>query len=159
MDDQEEKPSDLGGRRSWTDEMGSPIDAVRRVALAGLGAIAVATEATDDIFHSLVKKGEETREEASREIRAARLRGVERRTDSTTFLRTRMDSALSRVNLASKSDIEALNAKLSIISRKIDQVSSSKRAGTRGPSSVETESAPNDIDLMTGSDPTEPSPQ
>jgi|SRR5579872_6906607 len=113
--------TDSGHPRHGGDYTG-PIEAVKQVALAGLGAVAVATEAADEMFHALVHKGEEAREDALREIREAKTRSAQRRADSETFLRSTMDDLLNRVSVASKGDIEALNAKLNIISRKLDEV-------------------------------------
>jgi len=100
----------------------SPIESARRVFLAGLGAVAVATEATDQIFQQLVKRGEQTREEAMREIRQARSRSASRREDASSYFRHRMDSMLNMANLPSKGDVDAINAKLNILTRKVDDV-------------------------------------
>lgn len=109
-------------------EFVGPIEAVKRVALASLGAVAVATEASDEVFHTLLKKGEEARDEARREIREARLRAAERRAESQTFVQNRVDSLLNHVNLASKGDVDALNAKLNIITRKLDEFQAARGA-------------------------------
>jgi len=109
---------DAGATRS--DEVIGPVEAAKRVALAGLGAVAVATEATDEVFRNLVKKGEAAREDAVREVNEARLRGADRLAESETFIRSRVDAVFSRANLATRDEIDALNAKLDTIAQKLD---------------------------------------
>lgn len=118
---------DAGGPE-LKDDLDSPIEAAKRLALAGLGAVAAATEATDEVFQTLVKKGEEARDQAVREIREARQRNADKRADSLTFLGARLDAFLRTVNLASRGDIEALNAKLNIITRKLDEMGAGRAA-------------------------------
>lgn len=104
----------------------TPLEAAKKVALAGIGAVVVATEATDEVFNELVKRGERTREEAAREINEARVRGAERRAGVTGYVRSRMDSMLNKFNLPSKGDVDSVNAKLNILTRKVDEVQASQ---------------------------------
>jgi poly(hydroxyalkanoate) granule-associated protein len=123
----------------------SPIEAAKRVALAGLGAVAVATEATDEIFQDLVKKGEQTREEAAREFRHARERTAARRADAQGYVRSRVDSVMDHMNLPSKADVDALDEKLNVVAQKLDEVQAD-RSGTSA-SAPDAPPRPSDSDL------------
>ncbi|HEV3309128.1 MAG TPA: phasin family protein [Chloroflexota bacterium] len=107
-------------------EFVTPIEAAKRVALAGLGAVAVATEATDEVFRELVKKGEQARHDVAGEMREARAKTAGRRSEATDFFRARMDDAMNAVNLPSKGDVDAINAKLNILTRKMDEFQASQ---------------------------------
>lgn len=106
-------------------EVVTPIEAAKRVAFAGLGAVAVATEATDEVFRELVKKGEQARHEVAGELREARAKSAGRRSEASDFFRSRMDDAMNAVNLPSKGDVDAINAKLNILTRKMDEFQAS----------------------------------
>ena len=67
MDDQETQ--EPRNKTPFAEDFANPIEAVKKVALAGLGAVAVATKATDEVFGTLVKKGETARDDVMREIR------------------------------------------------------------------------------------------
>ena len=107
-------------------ELSAAVEALKRVAYAGIGAVAVATEATDEVLQGLVKKGEQTSEEAFREMREARARSREKRGEATEVIRTKLDHALNAVKLPSKADVDALNAKVDILTRKLDEVQAAR---------------------------------
>jgi polyhydroxyalkanoate synthesis regulator phasin len=123
MDDSDQSRStESTGSRSWVDDCSNPLDALKKVALAGLGAVAVATEVTDEVLQELVKKGEIAREDAVREFHEARRRAADAKGDVEGPIRARMEAILAKANLASKDDIDALNEKLNRIASKLDQV-------------------------------------
>lgn len=130
MNEPEEPIPDTDTTKTWTEtnaeerstQTVDPVDAMKRVALAGIGAITVASEVTDEVFSELVKRGEKTADEAMREIKQVRERRAERRADASTYVRARMDSILNRLNLPSKGDVDSINAKLNILTRKVDDV-------------------------------------
>jgi poly(hydroxyalkanoate) granule-associated protein len=101
---------------TWT-----PFGGFRRIALAGIGAVSVATEVTDEVFSELVKRGEQSREEARDEMRHARARTARRNADAAEFFRARMNDLMDRFNLPSKGDVDSINAKLNILTRKVDE--------------------------------------
>jgi len=103
-----------------------PFTGVRRIALAGIGAVSVASEVTDEVFSELVKRGEQTREEARDEMRQAKARTATRNADAADFFRARMNDLMDRFNLPSKGDVDSINAKLNILTRKIDEFQASQ---------------------------------
>jgi poly(hydroxyalkanoate) granule-associated protein len=143
MDDEETRTEGTDHTEPWADSIPSeilgPIEAAKRLALASLGAVSLATEMTDELFQQLVKRGEHTKEEVARELHEARERSSTRREDATTYVRSRMDAILNRVNMPSKADVDSINAKLNILTRKIDEVQAGQvdRASTQRASSPE----------------------
>src|SRR5579884_3523891 len=109
-----------------TDRYYRPLEPVRQLLLAGIGAVTIAGEVSDEVFAELVKRGEQTREEAIDAVRERRHRAEARRTEASSFFRSRMDDLLNRLNLPSKADVDSINAKLNILTRKVDQVQASQ---------------------------------
>ena len=72
MSEQESRDSTENPKTESAAEQVSPKAAVRRLALAGIGVVATAADVTDEVFNDLVRRGEESRQEALRELKAAR---------------------------------------------------------------------------------------
>ncbi len=121
---------------------GTSCGLIGRVFLAGVGIASVATEVSEDVFNELVSRGEQTRDEAREEMRARRERGAKRGTEAASFVRSRMDDVLNRINLPSKGDVDSINAKLNILTRKIDQVQASQVDFVAEPSTGEGTHSP-----------------
>ncbi len=128
MSEFESGAADLGSTPGASREPGSredynwsPFGGLRRIALAGIGAVSVAGEVSDEVFAELVKRGEQTREEARDELRQRRDRTARRNADAADFFRARMNDLMDRFNLPSKGDVDSINAKLNILTRKIDE--------------------------------------
>jgi poly(hydroxyalkanoate) granule-associated protein len=108
-------------------------ETTHKVVLAGVGAAAVAQEALADCLARFVERGEIVEQE-TRQIfrdRMARRRHqvrklVERRTealqDSEAELEAEVQGLLDRMNVPSKSDIDALSAKITELSKKVDEL-------------------------------------
>ncbi|MCC7352757.1 MAG: phasin family protein [Anaerolineae bacterium] len=95
-------------------------EAMRKAFLAGIGALDLARERTEEMMARLAERGERVREER-REYwekkmsrRQARLNKMRARMDK------RMGKLMDRLNVPTKSDIETLNEKIEGLSRKID---------------------------------------
>jgi poly(hydroxyalkanoate) granule-associated protein len=119
-------PAASSSDSSRVDDHWSPFEGLRRIALAGIGAVSVASEVSDEVFSELVKRGEQSREEARDELRQAKARTARRNADAADFFRARMNGLMDRVNLPSKGDVDSINAKLNILTRKMDEFQSAQ---------------------------------
>jgi poly(hydroxyalkanoate) granule-associated protein len=130
MEDKDQPVDEAGHGESWEDwipsEIRGPIDGVKRLALASLGAVVLATETTDEFFQELVKRGERAKDEVAHQLHDARDRSASRRDNAGTYVRSRMDAVLNRVNMPSKADVDSINAKLNILTRKVDEIQASQ---------------------------------
>ena len=95
------------------------LEAARKVLLAGIGAVALAQDEIEDFVNRLVERGEIAEKDARkliREVTEKRRKSAERGVDE------RMEDLLDRMNVPSKSDIEALGEKIAALTRKVDEL-------------------------------------
>lgn len=93
-------------------------DLVEKGALIGLGALSMTREKAQALVEELVKRGEARREEMKDLVEKLTSRGEKEREELRKLIREEIESALSELGLATRSDIEALNQKLDKIARK-----------------------------------------
>ncbi len=99
-------------------------EAARRVVLAGIGAVALAQDEAEDFVHRLVERGEIAEKDARKLIKEV----TERRTKrAERELDRRVEDLLDKMNIPSKADIDALSAKITTLSHKIDDLRQSKK--------------------------------
>jgi poly(hydroxyalkanoate) granule-associated protein len=109
------------------DEVRSPLfEVLRRVALASVGAVALAQDAAEDLVNRLVERGEIAEEDGKRLVREMREKrqkqvstGPERAAEE---LDRRMREVLNRMNVPTKTDIDELSAKITTLSEKVDEL-------------------------------------
>ena len=103
-------------------------EAVRKVLLAGIGAVALAQEEVEDLVNKLVERGELAEKDGKnlvREIMSKRQKGQEKVEDEYT---KRVEDILERMNVPTKSDIDALGKKITALSKKVDELKKSQEA-------------------------------
>lgn len=95
-------------------------DAMCKAFLAGIGALDLAREEVEKTVERLAARGEKARRERRERLREA----LARRRARLGRLEAKVDRGLNalvrRLNVPTKGDIEALNAKVEELSRKID---------------------------------------
>jgi len=99
--------------------------AARKVLLAGIGAIALAEEAIEDLVKRLVERGEIAEQDGRRLLRETRGKMRRRQKEARKTeqqLTGQVEEAISRPDVASKADVEALIEKIDQLSRKIDSL-------------------------------------
>jgi polyhydroxyalkanoate synthesis regulator phasin len=97
-------------------------DTSRRLGLAGIGAVALACDIADQMFERFVDRGQKVRTHVGQKAEDVRLHNQGARNRVADYVRTGMDATLDRLNLPSKGDVDTINVKLNILSRKIDDL-------------------------------------
>ena len=97
-------------------------EAARKVLLASIGAAALAQEELEDFINKLVEQGEIAEKEGKKLVREMREKRKDRYQNVEERMSKRMEETLKNMNVPTKADIEALNAKISTLSRKIDDL-------------------------------------
>jgi poly(hydroxyalkanoate) granule-associated protein len=97
-------------------------ETARRMMLAGLGAVAMAVDAAEDTFDRLVDRGERVQSELEERAREARRGRLMRRSRLGNAFRNAMDAFLDTLAVPNKADIDTINVKLNILTRKIDDL-------------------------------------
>lgn len=100
------------------------LSGVRKVLMAGIGAVALAQEEVEDFVNKLVERGEIAEKDGRKlvndilEKRRGKTQETTKRVESE--LEKRMESLLDRMNIPTKSDIEALTTKVAELTKKVD---------------------------------------
>ena len=112
-----------------SEERNTFLSGVRRVLLAGVGAVALAQEEVEDFVNKLIERGEIAEKDGRKLVNDIRERRKSKAQESTQRVEEeverRMESLLNRMNVPSKSDIEKLNAKITELSQKVDALKKS----------------------------------
>jgi poly(hydroxyalkanoate) granule-associated protein len=108
-------------------EFHSFYDVVRRMMLAGIGAIAIKHDEIEEFVDKLVERGEIARKdgedliEEMRERHKKYLRGEEGQTHK------RVAGFLDHIQIPTKTDVNELSEKIAALEKKIDELTKSKK--------------------------------
>ena len=95
---------------------------VRRVLRAGLGAAAMTQENAENFIDKLIERGELAEQDGRKLIEELKERRQKRARAVEEALGQRLEEALARLNVPSKSDIEALSAKITRLTEKVEEL-------------------------------------
>lgn len=113
-----------------TDESAEPantlLSGLRRVLMAGIGAVALTQEQIEDFVGKLVERGEIADGDARKlisDVLERRRKTVQEGTKKAEGeFDKRIEGLLSRMNIPSKTEIDALSDKIADLSRKVDEL-------------------------------------
>ncbi|MCP4427987.1 MAG: poly(hydroxyalkanoate) granule-associated protein [Chloroflexi bacterium] len=109
-----------------TGEGKSLLDGVRRVLMAGVGAVALAQDEVEDFVNKLVERGEIAEKDGRSLVKDVFDRRKERAQKAEDALEKRVEGLLDRMNVPSKSDIDALSKKIILLAQKVDELKAKK---------------------------------
>jgi len=102
------------------------LEMARKVLLAGIGVVALTQEEAEKIVNKLIERGEIAEKDGRKLIKdlmeKRKRKAAEVQTEAEDELEARMEEVLAKMNIASKSDIESLNRKLTTLSKKLDDL-------------------------------------
>lgn len=93
-----------------------------RMLLAGIGAVATALDEAGEVFDRFVDRGRQVQTEIRDRALDARLQNAAARYHVRDSLRSTMDAFLGMMEVPSKTDVDTINVKLNILTRKIDDL-------------------------------------
>ena len=100
----------------------SILESLRRVLLASVGVVALTIEEMGDLVDKLVERGEIAEQEGKKlvvEIKEKRKKKTDEAEDAAS---TRMRDMMERMDIPTKSDIDALSTKIATLSKKVDEL-------------------------------------
>jgi poly(hydroxyalkanoate) granule-associated protein len=101
----------------------SPLyEATRKVLLASIGAMALAQDELEQFVNKLVERGQIAEKEGKKLVREAMDKRRKETKKAEGELDRRMEELLARMNVPSKSDIDALSAKIAALTKKVDEL-------------------------------------
>jgi poly(hydroxyalkanoate) granule-associated protein len=108
---------------------GSFIDLLRKMMLAGVGAVAMSRDETEQFVNKLVERGELAQKDAEKLLRDVQSRLRHNRPDVqeqaekvTARAQQGMEDFLNRLNIPSKRDIEDLSAKIAQLAARVEEL-------------------------------------
>jgi poly(hydroxyalkanoate) granule-associated protein len=102
-------------------EGGKPLlHGVRRVLMAGIGAMALAQDEIDDFVNKLIERGEIAEKDGRKLINDIKERRRQKAQEAEGKLEKRVEGLLDRMNIPTRSDIRELNAKIALLAEKVD---------------------------------------
>ena len=103
-------------------------DTLKKGVLAGLGAIDLSIEKAKEAIAKLVERGEISTEQGKKFLDELVERGRKDSADISKRIEDNVHRALERVSFASKSAVEALEARVAELERKVEELSARHRS-------------------------------
>jgi polyhydroxyalkanoate synthesis regulator phasin len=102
------------------------LDAVRKVLLASIGAVALAQEEIEDFVNKLVERGEIAEKDGKKLVHEVMDKRKKEAVKAEDEFSKRVEEILTRLNVPSKVDIETLGEKIASLSKKVDELKKSQ---------------------------------
>ena len=103
------------------------LEMARNVLLAGIGAVALTQEEVEKFVHKLIDRGAIAEKDGRKLINDVmekrRRKAEETSVEAEQTYEGRMEDVLARMNIPSKSDIDALSRKITTLTEKVDKLS------------------------------------
>ena len=103
-------------------EEASILESLRRVLLAGIGAVALTIEEMGELVDKLVERGEIAEEEGKKLVNEIREKRKKTTDEAEDIASTRMREMMDKMDIPTKSDIDALSNKIAALSKKVDEL-------------------------------------
>ena len=105
-----------------TAERSPLLETARKVLLAGIGAVALAQEEIEEFVNKLIDRGEIAERDGRKLIDELMEKRRKKTREAEEQLDERVEDLLDRMNVPTKADIEALSAKIAILTKKVDEL-------------------------------------
>jgi poly(hydroxyalkanoate) granule-associated protein len=94
----------------------------RKVLLAGVGVVVLTQEEIEKFVSKLVERGEIAEKDGRKLVRDVMEKRKKEAKKAEDGLEKRMEELLDRMNVPTKSDIESLSAKITALTKKVDEL-------------------------------------
>ena len=95
---------------------------LRKLMLAGIGAVAMTQEEMEKLVDKMVDRGEIAEKDARQLVQETMERRKKEAKKAEEELDKRLEEVMARMNVPSKGDIDALSAKITELSKKVDEL-------------------------------------
>lgn len=107
-------------------EEASILESLRRVLLASIGAVALTFEEMGDLVDKLVERGEIAEQEGKKLVNEIKEKRKKTTDEAEDMASSRMREMMDKMDIPTKSDIDALSAKIATLSKKVDELKKSQ---------------------------------
>jgi polyhydroxyalkanoate synthesis regulator phasin len=101
------------------------LDMARKVLLAGIGAVALTQEEIEKFVNRLVERGEVAEKDGKKLVGDVMERRKKQAKSAEAEMDRRVEDILGRMSVPTKADIDSLSAKITALSKKIDELKKS----------------------------------
>lgn len=98
------------------------LDAARKLFLAGIGAMAIAQDEIEEFLQKLIDRGEIAEKDGRKLMHEVMDKRKKHLQQTESELTRRIEGILDRMSVPSKADIEALSEKITILTRKVEEL-------------------------------------
>ena len=98
------------------------LEVTRKVLLASIGAVALAQEEIENFVDKLVERGEIAERDGKKLVREVMDKRKKEAKQGQDEVEKRVDDLLTRMNVPTKNDIDALSAKITALTKKVDEL-------------------------------------
>lgn len=102
------------------------LEMTRKILLASIGAVALTQEEVEKFVNKLIERGEIAEKDGRKLIKDVmekrRKKTEEVRSETEEQVDSRLTDVLGRMNIPSKSDIDALNDRIAALTEKVDEL-------------------------------------
>lgn len=98
------------------------MEITRKVLLASMGAMVLAQEEIEAFVNKLVERGEIAEQDGKKLVRDVMEKRKKEAKKAEDEVDKRMEDILDRMNVPTKSDIDALSAKITALTKKVDEL-------------------------------------
>jgi poly(hydroxyalkanoate) granule-associated protein len=95
---------------------------LRRLMLAGMGAMALTQDEVEKLVNRFIERGEIAEQDGKRLVRDVMEKRKKETIKVEDQLDKRVEDLLARMNVPTKSDIDALSAKITALGKKLDEL-------------------------------------
>jgi poly(hydroxyalkanoate) granule-associated protein len=107
------------------EEPNAPLEFARKLLLATIGATALAQEEIEGFVRRLIDKGEIAEKDGRKLLHEIMDKRRTRTSKAEDELTKRFENVMNRLSIPSKTDFDALNDKITALSKKIDELKKS----------------------------------
>ena len=118
----EDTAQDVAEEAGQEAEQNPLVGMTRKVLLASIGAVALTQEEVQKFVGKLVERGEIAEQDGKNLVGDVMEKRTKQAQRAEEGFDTRMEDLLTRMNVPSKGDIDALSAKITALSKKVDEL-------------------------------------
>ena len=96
------------------------VEVTRRVLLASIGAMVLAQEEIESFVSKLVERGELAEQDGKKLVKDVMEKRKKETAKAEDQLDSRIEDLMNRMNVPTKNDIDALSAKITALTKKVD---------------------------------------
>ena len=115
-----EKVEEVKEKVAEVQEENPLFDAARRVVLAAIGAVALASDEVENFVNKLVERGEIAEKDGRKLLKEVTERTQKQMKPAEKEVEKRLEQMLGNLNIPSKTDIDALSEKVAELSHKVE---------------------------------------